>query len=64
MRKHSFTTIGFHKEGSLNGLGFVLFKDADKEKSFYELLEKGYYKESLLNGIGEKRYQNGNLYIG
>lgn len=28
------------------------------------MLEKGYYKESLLSGIGEKRYQNGNLYIG
>ena len=30
MRKNSLITIGFYKEGSLNGLGFVLFKDSDK----------------------------------
>ena len=64
IKRHTTITIGYHKGGFLNGLGVILLKDTDKDDGSYSLLEKGYYKDSQLDGVGEKRFQNGNLYIG
>lgn len=46
----------------MNGLGFILLKD--NENGSINLSEKGYYKNSQLCGIGKKKFQNGNIYIG
>jgi hypothetical protein len=46
----------------MNGLGFILHKNHDTKTS--SLIEKGYYRNSQLCGIGYKKFQNGNIYIG
>lgn len=60
----------------MNGLGFVLMiKNNDKENecggycqetdNFYlKQIERGYFSNSKLSGMGEKWFKNGNLYKG
>ena len=67
--------IGFNKNGLINGLGFCMLVrgahgglnlDTHRNEDEFELklIERGYYINSQLNGLGEKWFQNGNMYIG
>jgi hypothetical protein len=68
VRRGSKITIGFSKNGFLNGLAFVVGQQTINPSSThdvgYHLIERGYYKNSQLNGLGERRFRNGNVYIG
>lgn len=67
--------VGFEKNGFLNGLGFqFVFRgshggynpDTHRQEDDFELkvVERGYYMNTQLNGMGEKVFKNGNFYIG
>lgn len=64
--------VGFGNRGIGNGLGFSFLAIEDKgdkqEESAEEFvmrpLERGYYHNSQLCGMGEKWFKNGNYYFG
>ena len=67
--------MGFEKLGFINGLGFqFVFRsskggynpDTHRNEDDFELrvIERGYYINTQLNGMGFKIFKNGNLYIG
>jgi hypothetical protein len=69
IRRGSKITIGYTKNGFLNGLGIVIGYKVDPngmtiDNSSVQLIERGYYKNQQLNGLGERRFKNGNVYVG
>lgn len=67
IRRGTKVTIGFAKSGLLNGLAIILaYKSEDLESRNFniQLVERGLYKNQQLNGLGERRFKNGNVYIG
>lgn len=67
--------VGFEKNGFINGLGFnFIFRgshggynpDTHRNEDEFELklVERGYYINTQLNGMGWKMFKNGNLYVG
>lgn len=69
IRRGSKITIGYTKNGFLNGLGIVIGYKVDPngmtiDNSSIQLIERGYYKNQQLNGLGERRFKNGNVYVG
>ena len=68
-------SVGFNKKGLMNGIGFNLLTKATRESynpdtnrnqdEFYlRPAERGYFVNSQLNGLGEKWFKNGNIYLG
>lgn len=67
--------IGFEKFGFINGLGFSLIfrgaqggynPDSNRNEDQFQLklVERGYYINTQLNGMGQKVFKNGNRYVG
>lgn len=61
--------IGFCKRGLINGLGFSMNikENADIKASdnfVMKSLERGYFQNSQITGMGEKWFKNGNFYVG
>lgn len=48
----------------MNGLGFVLATNADDLEFSLRPIERGYFFNNKINGMGEKWFKNGNYYIG
>lgn len=73
LKSGSKVTIGFSKRGLINGLGFTFsIKEStvNPEVSrnlnalYLKPIERGYFQNSSLSGMGEKWFKNGNYYIG
>ncbi len=69
IRRGNKVTIGYTKGGFLNGLAIVMghridAKGANIPDFNVQLIERGYYKNHQLYGLGERRYKNGNVYVG
>lgn len=68
IRRSSKITVGFTKSGFLNGLAFIVSQQSINPNcvhdTAYHMIERGYYKNSQLNGLGERRFRNGNVYVG
>lgn len=57
LRRGSKVTIGFTKNGFLNGIAFIIAYKVDTttmktENYSVQLIERGYYKNQQLNGLG------------
>lgn len=68
MRRGGKVTVGFMKNGFINGLAFSLSMQSNNKECLHDLdaqlIERGYYKNGQLNGMGERRFRNGNVYLG
>lgn len=67
--EQSQLTIGYYnQEGELHGLGFKLYAEnaeVSGARSLYlKTIERGYYRNSVLETYGEKYFSNGNKYVG
>lgn len=73
IKSGSKVSVGFAKRGLLNGLGFTFSvkeggvnPDSNNHSHalYLKLVERGYFQNSQLSGMGEKWFKNGNYYIG